>query len=112
MDKYFTPTYDPLFDVSVPDLTDSSGLIGEGAFEGWDRMLGVLKERKEERKDRERREKEMRHEERERVRRERKRRKEGASPEVVERTKGLMEVEGYAKRGGVREWDQGKVELS
>ena len=104
-----SPTYDPLFDISVPDLTDSSGLIGAGAFEGWDRMLGVLKERKEEKKERERREKEERHEERERVRRERKRRKEGGSPEVV---KGLMEVEGYARRGGVREWDQGKVELS
>ena len=48
MDKYFTTTYNPALDVSFDDLTDpSTGLIGEGNFSEWDKMLHVLKKRKE-----------------------------------------------------------------
>lgn len=79
-------------------------------------MLEVVKERKEGKKDRERREKEERKEGRDKIRRERERRKRGGSsedevvgPKVFDSSGGLMEINGYAKRGGVREWDQGKV---
>ena len=48
MDKYFTESYNPALDVSVDDLTDpSTGLIAEGNFSEWDKMLHILKKRKE-----------------------------------------------------------------
>lgn len=50
MDKYFTQAYNPALDVSFDDLTDpSTGLIGEGNFSEWDKMLHILKKRKEDR---------------------------------------------------------------
>lgn len=110
MDKYFEPHYDPRLDFSLEDVTDSSGLIAPGVYEGRETMLSVVKERKEEKKERERREKEARKEERELVREARRARKEGRVPE--DKVVGLMASEGYAKKGGVREWDQGKEDLS
>lgn len=118
MDKYFNPTYDPRFDVSLPDLTLPNGLIGEGAFDGWNRMLEVVKERKEVRKEREKREKEGRREERERRRKERRRRRgEEASGSESEEERGngngaaglLSAGFDYAKKGAEREWDRGKM---
>ena len=48
MDRYFSSTYNPALDVSIQDLTDpKTGLIAEGNFDGWDKMLSVLKKRKE-----------------------------------------------------------------
>lgn len=50
MDKYFTSAYNPALDVSFDDLTDpSTGLIGEGNFSEWDKMLHILRKRKEDR---------------------------------------------------------------
>lgn len=134
MDKYFDPKYDPRLDVSVSDLTAPNGLIADGGFDGWDRMLSVVRDRKEDKKLREQREKEERRRERDRSRRERedkrrKRRKkrdrgdsgsedsredsggdDGGRPTSA-RDKvvgdGLMGVQ-YAKRGATREWDMGK----
>lgn len=130
MDKYFSPTYDPRLDYSLTDVTDpSTGLIAEGAFDGWDRMLETVKARKEDKKDKEereraerRRERERRRAEREERRHRRKRRRragsEGSSDgsgsddadEVGPRfdgTGGVMAVK-YAKPGKTREWDLGK----
>ena len=119
MDKYFAASYDPRFDVSLSDLTHSNGLIAPGAFEGWDGMLEVLKDRKEEK----RRDKERRHEERERIRK--RRRGElveeedgeegglgqgGKAAQAAKRgDQGLMGVQ-YASKGTTREWDLGKVD--
>jgi hypothetical protein len=48
MDKYFSTSYNPALDVSFSDLTDANtGLIAEGNFSEWDKMLAVLKKRKE-----------------------------------------------------------------
>jgi len=48
MDKYFSPSYNPAMDINVGDLEDpKTGLIGEGNFSQWDKMLYTLKKRKE-----------------------------------------------------------------
>jgi hypothetical protein len=84
MDKYFSPTYDPRLDYTLTDVTDpSTGLIAEGAFDGWDRMLETVRARKEDksnsnratREGREEREKSERRKERERRRAEREERR-------------------------------------
>ena len=89
MDKYFSPTYDPRLDYTLTDVTDpSTGLIAEGAFDGWDRMLETVRARKEDKSstnsDRatregreEEREKSERRRERERRRKKDERRKAG-----------------------------------
>lgn len=96
MDKYFSPTYDPRLDYTLTDVTDpSTGLIAEGAFDGWDRMLETVRARKEDKsssnsnratregreeereKSERRRERERRRAEREERRRKRKRRRGG-----------------------------------
>lgn len=133
MDKYFAESYDPRLDVSLVDLTHPSGIIAAGAFDNWDTMLRVVKERKDEKRERELREKELRKAERDRVRREReeRRRRKGkgknsddddeigprmrwVSPEIVysgpRAGKGLLEMS-YAKPGAMREWDSGKEAL-
>lgn len=121
MDKYFSSSYDPRLDISLESVTDSTtGLIASGAYEGWDKMLNLVKERKEEkeaRKERERREKDVRKAERDKVRRGRekkKRRRSGDSAssdsESDQQGKVMMGMTGYAKKGGTREWDQGKIE--
>lgn len=133
MDKYFDAAYDPRLDVSVEDLTSASGQIAPSrAFDEWDAMLRVVRERKEDDRERKRREKDERHRERERIREERRerrtkkrRRREGRSgsassfsssgasvgPRAAKENDkdDLLSVEGYAKKGGVRAWDQGKI---
>jgi hypothetical protein len=48
MDKYFSSAYNPALDINVGDLEDpKTGLIGEGNFTEWDKMLHTLKKRKE-----------------------------------------------------------------
>jgi hypothetical protein len=123
MDKYFSATYDPLLDFTPAQLElkndkdDLHGLIAEGSFNEWDKMLRNLKERKEDKKVRESREKEERRKERERKRKER-RRKRGESVSSSEESgdergggtkggAGLMDMK-YSKKGGTREWDLGK----
>ncbi|GAA5844864.1 hypothetical protein JCM3766R1_004373 [Sporobolomyces carnicolor] len=130
MDKYFSPTYDPLLDFTPAQLAlgrtgsgsagddDEYGLIGEGSFNAWDQMLDSIKGRKEEKKLREAREKEERRKERERKRKERRRKKGeavsssdgddgGGRDRRDGSARGLMEMK-YSKKGGTREWDLGK----
>lgn len=48
MDKYFSSAYNPALDINIGDLEDpKTGLIGEGNFSEWDKMLHTLKKRKE-----------------------------------------------------------------
>ncbi|GAA6020921.1 hypothetical protein JCM8202_005495 [Rhodotorula sphaerocarpa] len=134
MDKYFSPTYDPRLDYTLTDVTDSAtGLIADGAFDGWDRMLETVKVRKEDKREREEREKAERRRERERRRAEREERRqrrkrrrrsgsaagssrsgasdsdegEGVVGPRYDPASGLMEV-AYARKGKTREWDLGK----
>ncbi|GAA6057965.1 hypothetical protein JCM3770_000654 [Rhodotorula araucariae] len=120
MDKYFSPSYDPALDFTLDDVTDrSTGLVGPGGFDGWDRMLATVQARKEDQRAREAREKAERKAERERVRREReekRRRRRGEAPrsdsedEVgpkVDPQSGLLEMQ-YSRAGKTREWDKGK----
>ncbi|KAL8280617.1 hypothetical protein RQP46_006940 [Phenoliferia psychrophenolica] len=131
MDKYFAESYDPRLDVNLADLTLPSGLIAAGAFDNWDTMLRVVKERKDEKREREQREKDARKAERDRVRKERedRRSRKGkskgssgedepgpkirwTSPEIVYTgPRALMDMSGWAKKGATREWDNGKEEL-
>ncbi|KAK4052771.1 hypothetical protein OIV83_002058 [Microbotryomycetes sp. JL201] len=120
MDKYFEPDYDPRLDVNLDHVTQSNGLIADAGFDGWNTMLQVIRERKEEKKEREWREKLERKREREKVRKEREHRRKrrrgesvssGEDPGEEARDRGtgsgLMEIE-YSKRGSTREWDLGK----
>lgn len=124
MDKYFDPTYDPRLDYTLTDVTDpSTGLIAEGAFDGWDRMLETVRARKEdksmratregreerEEKSERRRERERRRAEREERRRKRRRRRGGgdaASDDEEDSHDGASDEEGDrssyggASRGG------------
>ncbi|GAA6014729.1 hypothetical protein JCM11491_001955 [Sporobolomyces phaffii] len=132
MDKYFSPTYDPLLDFTPAQLelaSSGSGgdrehaLIGEGTFDAWDRMLRTVQERKEDKKLREAREKDARRRERDKKRKDRRRRRGeavsssssssgGSGDEAATTTRtttgdGLMGIK-YAKKGATREWDRGK----
>lgn len=131
MDKYFDPAYDPRLDINVDDLTDQqTGFIGEGNFAEWDSMLKVMRDRKEEKRrdkeDKERRKQEKRDrrerreessedEEERRERRKRKKREQEAgiggltdAQRTARKEVGLLDIEGYAPKGKVREWDMGK----
>ena len=118
MDKYFSPTYDPLLDIAHTTVPSTGLLHEESSFENWNNMLEILRERKEEKKLKSIKDKAERKEQREVVREERKSRKEGKgviSPDLVlgggstGSGSGLMDMgSSYTKRGGTREWDMGK----
>jgi hypothetical protein len=92
MDKYFDPAYDPSLDYT-PSL-DLNSVVADGAFDGWNTMLQIVRMRREDKEDRERA------------------KKLGLSDSS--RTKlgrdtepGVMDIV-YTKRGATREWDLGK----
>lgn len=106
MDKYFEASYDPRLDVaplSVPKVP-ATGLINSAEFEGWDAMLELLRQRREDKLEKKRLD------------------RLGLSPDkrvaqssaVSERwaqeSTSLMTLE-YKKKGSVREWDLGKEGL-
>jgi len=93
MDKYFDPSYDPMLDYQP--VMDTNSFVQEGAFEGWDAMLQLMRLRREDKEERKRKE------------------REGGSSSSATKRKGvdvepdLTEIV-YKKRGSVREWDLGK----
>ena len=100
MDKYFEKNYDPRLDVA-PALATKDGLIPPEAFDNWDMMLEIVRVRREEKEERKRLEKLHRS---------------GSSSKSKEtavvllpkgETEDLLSIQ-YTKRGGVREWDEGK----
>ena len=119
MDKYFSSSYDPALDFTLDDVTDkSTGLVGPGGFDGWDRMLDSVKARKEDKRAREAREKAERRAERERVRKEREDKRRRRRGETLSESEdevgpkydpksGLMDMQ-YSRAGKTREWDKGK----
>jgi len=92
MDKYFDPKYDPKLDYEP--AMDTNSFVQEGAFDGWNAMLQLMRLRREDKEDRKRKE------------------REGVSPSAgkwtgIDTEPNLTEIV-YKKRGSVREWDLGK----
>ncbi|TDL19425.1 hypothetical protein BD410DRAFT_900273 [Rickenella mellea] len=118
MDKYFAESYDPRLDVAPLSLphVPSTGLIDNSEFEGWDAMLELIKQRRQDRVERKRMEKlgllpTEKDREKEKERKERpvkKGDKEAESRWGMDTGAGIMDIE-YKKKGSVREWDVGKV---
>ena len=100
MDKYFDDDYDPRLDVApltVPTIP-ATGLISDAEFAGWDAMLEIIRQRREDKVEKKRLE------------------RWGITPDNEKKKKGaegtseavdIMSIE-YKKRGSVREWDLGK----
>lgn len=114
MDKYFDTNYDPRLDIApltIPQIP-STGLINGPEFEGWDAMLEIIKQRREDKVERKRLErlglipvekpdkpttkKPVKSGEKESEARW----NEGSGS-------GIMDIV-YKKKGAVREWDVGK----
>ncbi|KAI0297607.1 hypothetical protein B0F90DRAFT_1819197 [Multifurca ochricompacta] len=96
MDKYFEASYDPRLDVAplnVPNIP-ATGLINSAEFEGWDAMLELIKQKREDKAERKRLERLGLVEK-------------STLASWSEGGNGLMDIE-YKKRGSVREWDLGK----
>jgi hypothetical protein len=109
MDRYFKKSYDPRLDVA-PTVIPSDGLIPADAFDNWNYMLEIVKKRREEKEERKRLEK--LHGKDSKGSKSKKGKKkdvqtEGLTAEMTE----LMGMQ-YTKRGGVREWDEGKKEAT
>jgi hypothetical protein len=100
MDKYFEPSYDPRLDVaplSMPKVP-ATGLINNAEYEGWDAMLELLRQRREDKEEKKRLERLGIS--KESLTKERELHSKSSGPNV-------MDIE-YKKRGSVREWDLGK----
>lgn len=104
MDKYFDSAYDPRLDVaplSLPNVP-KTGMIDDAEFAGWDAMLEIIRQRREDKEDKKRLE-------RWGVGKDKDKGKDKKS-EASGWTEGglnIMDIE-YKKRGSVREWDMGK----
>lgn len=102
MDKYFEESYDPRFDVaplSVPTIP-ATGLISDAEFAGWDAMLELIRQRREDKEERKRLD-------RWGVGKDKDKDKKKKAAEPSSETVDIMSIE-YKKRGAVREWDLGK----
>lgn len=107
MDKYFQESYDPRLDVaplSVPQVP-KTGLINNAEFEGWDAMLELLRQRREDKEEKRRLEQlgYNKDEIRQVL-------TTGALASLNSGGASIMNLQ-YKKRGAVREWDVGKEVL-
>ncbi|OJA11872.1 hypothetical protein AZE42_03260 [Rhizopogon vesiculosus] len=105
MDKYFEDSYDPRFDVAtltVPNVP-ATGLVSDAEFAGWDAMLELIRQRREDKAEKKRLE-------RLGISKDQTKKK-GVESGVADRWASggdsIMDIE-YKKRGTVREWDLGK----
>ncbi|KAG2115388.1 hypothetical protein BD769DRAFT_1077188 [Suillus cothurnatus] len=105
MDKYFQDSYDPRLDVAtlpVPNVP-ATGLVSDAEFEGWDAMLELIRQRREDKAEKKRLERLGISQD--------KVNKKGTDSGVADRWASggdnIMDIE-YKKRGTVREWDLGK----
>ncbi len=101
MDKYFESSYDPRFDVAplVPPSIPATGLISDAEFAGWDAMLEVIRQRREDKEDKKRLERWGVGKDKDK--------KKSKGTESTSEAVDIMAIE-YKKRGSVREWDLGK----
>lgn len=114
MDKYFEPTYDPRLDVAplaMPNIP-STGLINGAEFEGWEAMLEIIKQRREDKVEKKRLERlgllPVDDDEKDKDNKVKKKGdKEADGRWTMDGGGGIMDIE-YKKRGAVREWDVGK----
>ena len=103
MDKYFESSYDPRLDVApltMPTIP-ATGLISDAEFAGWDAMLEVIRQRREDKEDKKRMDR-LGISDKGKEKDKKKKDAEGTS-EAVD----IMSIQ-YKKRGAVREWDLGK----
>jgi len=105
MDKYFQDSYDPRLDVAtlpVPNVP-ATGFVSDAEFEGWDAMLELIRQRREDKAEKKRLERLGISQD--------KVNKKGTDSVVADRWASggdnIMDIE-YKKRGTVREWDLGK----
>ncbi|KAG2122591.1 hypothetical protein DEU56DRAFT_873602 [Suillus clintonianus] len=105
MDKYFQDSYDPRLDVAtlpVPNVP-ATGLVSDAEFEGWDAMLELIRQRREDKAEKKRLDRLGISKD--------KTDKKGTDSGVADRWASggdnIMDIE-YKKRGTVREWDLGK----
>ncbi|KAG1747559.1 hypothetical protein EDB19DRAFT_274650 [Suillus lakei] len=105
MDKYFQDSYDPRLDVAtlpVPNVP-ATGLVNDAEYEGWDAMLELIRQRREDKAEKKRLERHGISKD--------KTDKKGTDSGVADRWASggdnIMDIE-YKKRGTVREWDLGK----
>jgi len=106
MDKYFDSSYDPRLDVApltVPQVP-ATGLIDDAEFAGWDAMLEIIRQRREDKA-------EKKILERWGISKDKNKNKnkgdDGLASRWSEGGTNIMDIE-YKKRGSVREWDLGK----
>lgn len=102
MDKYFEESYDPRLDVaplSAPTIP-ATGLINDAEFAGWDAMLELIRQRREDKEEKKRLE-------RWGIGKDKGKEAKSKSTPVASDTVDIMSIE-YKKRGAVREWDLGK----
>ncbi|KAG1742749.1 uncharacterized protein EDB91DRAFT_1247556 [Suillus paluster] len=105
MDKYFKDSYDPRLDVATLPLPNvpATGLVSDAEFAGWDAMLELIRQRREDKAEKKRLE---------RLgistdKIEKKGTNNGAADRWASGGDSIMDIE-YKKRGTVREWDLGK----
>ncbi|KAG2136546.1 uncharacterized protein EDB93DRAFT_1253989 [Suillus bovinus] len=105
MDKYFQESYDPRLDVAtlpVPNVP-ATGLVSDAEFEGWDAMLELIRQRREDKAEKKRLE-------RLGISKDKVNKKDtdsGVADRWASGGDNIMDIE-YKKRGTVREWDLGK----
>lgn len=119
MDKYFEESYDPRFDVAslsaVPNVP-ATGLINDAEFEGWDAMLELIKQRRQDKEDKKRLERLGLVDEKDKKGKGKGKEKArvgivGSTSVISGSGSSILDIE-YKKRGSVREWDLGKEDLS
>jgi hypothetical protein len=97
MDRYFEASYDPRLDVAplAAPTIPATGLLDDADFAGWDAMLELIKQRRQDKEEKRWLE------------------KAGASAKSSKSAlprfeePGIMDIQ-YKKKGSVREWDMGK----
>lgn len=102
MDKYFEESYDPRLDVaplSAPTIP-ATGLIDDEEFAGWDAMLELIRQRREDKEEKKRLE-------RWGIGKDKGKEAKSKPTTAASDTVDIMSIE-YKKRGAVREWDLGK----
>lgn len=107
MDKYFDASYDPRLDtgpLTLPNIP-SSGLIDGSEFEGWEAMLEVVRQRREDRAERKRLER-LGILPDDKVKKEKKALQDSGAW-TMDAGVSVLDIK-YSKRGAVREWDMGK----
>lgn len=107
MDKYFDASYDPRLDTGplvLPNIP-STGLIDGAEFEGWEAMLDIVRQRREDRAERKRLER-LGLLPDDKAKKEKKSLKESGAW-TMDAGVSVLDIK-YNKRGAVREWDMGK----